>query len=157
MKSREGVSPKPFGPISCMYPVSGTSESTMLYNCVWRNRKTPTRRSAHSSHHRTPFHIFPSSLTSQGSSHSGTHRQPVAPTPLQGASASGMWSGRSGRSRRRNLPARGRPEGLGVASAGGRPALIILYDPVWLSESFALRIMASLPDLAPCRVVAVVL
>ena len=55
----------------------------------------------------------------------------------------------------KNFAARGRPSG--VASVGEGPTANILNGPVQLTESFPLRILASVPALAPCRMVVAVL
>ena len=60
-----------------------------------------------------------------------------------------------GRSRYSNLAARGRPSE--VESEGEGPTAKILKGPVQLSDSFSLRTLASVPDLAPWRMVAAVL
>ena len=68
------------------------------------------------------------------------------------ASAPGMSLGRSKYSK---LAAKGRPSG--VESEGAGPTANNLNDAVLLSDSFALRTLASVPDFAPWRMVAAVL
>ena len=70
----------------------------------------------------------------------------------QGASRLGMSLGSS---RYSNLAANERPSG--VESEGEGPTATILEGPVQLIDSFSLRTLASVPDLAPCRMVAAVL
>ena len=55
----------------------------------------------------------------------------------------------------KKLAARGRPSG--VESEGEGPTAKALKGPVQLSDSFSLRALASVPDLAPWRMVAAVL
>ena len=52
-----------------------------------------------------------------------------------------------GRSKHSNVVARGRPSG--VESEGESPRAKIFKGPVQLSDSFSLRTLASVPDLAP--------
>ena len=59
------------------------------------------------------------------------------------------------RSKYSNLVGRGRPSG--VELEGEVPTANILKGPVQLSDGFSLKNLASVPDLAPWRMVAAVL